>query len=161
MKRPINRRQFIAALPALSLAPCLGPLLGVGAGWSLAGCSGEPSSGPAQVKWDRDTDARCGMIISDKRFAAQIRDPDGKPWKFDDIGCAMFWLAQSSFNEETANTEYWVADYRTGGWIDARRAHYLPGSKSPMGYHFAALAMPEAGTVSYQEMKRTILARGK
>ncbi|MCP5248577.1 MAG: protein NosL [Candidatus Accumulibacter sp.] len=157
----MNRRHFCTALPAIGLAPGLATLLGIGG--TLAGCSGEPASGPVQVKWDRDVDPRCGMIISDKRFAAQIRDPEGKAWKFDDIGCAMFWLAQRSFNEETANTEFWVADYRTGGWIDARQAHYLPGKKSPMGYHFAATATAatDGETVSYQEMKQRILARGK
>ena len=134
----MKRRRFLEILPAATLGPCFRPLVGVAAGWSLAACSGEPSSGPTQVHWDRDADPRCGMIISDKRFAAQIRDPQGKAWKFDDIGCALFWLAQRPFNEDTPNTEYWVADYRMGGWIDARQAHYLPGKKSPMGYQVAA-----------------------
>ncbi|MQM30449.1 MAG: protein NosL [Candidatus Accumulibacter phosphatis] len=157
----MKRRRFLAVLPTAVLGPCFRPLLSVGAAWSLAACSGEPSSGPIQIHWDRDADPRCGMIISDKRFAAQIRDPQGKVWKFDDIGCAMFWLSQRPFNEETPNTEIWVADYRMGGWIDARQAHYLPGKKSPMGYQFAAVARPEADAVSYQEMKERILARGK
>ncbi|WP_313954188.1 nitrous oxide reductase accessory protein NosL [Accumulibacter sp.] len=157
----MKRRRFLEVLPAATLAPCFRPLLGVGAAWSLVGCIGEPSNGPAQVKWDRDADPRCGMIISDKHFAAQIRDPQGKPWKFDDIGCALFWLAQRPFNEETPNAEFWVADYRMGGWIDARQAHYLSGKKSPMGYQFAAVARPEADAISYQEMKQRVLARGK
>ena len=42
-----------------------------------------------------------------------------------------------------------------------RQAQYLPGRKSPMGYHFAAVAAPEAGTLSYTEMKQRLLARGK
>jgi copper chaperone NosL len=42
------------------------------------------------------------MIISDKRFAAQIRDPQGKAWKFDDIGCAMFWLSQQTIQRGDA-----------------------------------------------------------
>ena len=157
----MKRRRFLALLNSVSIAPCIQPLLGVGTGLSLVGCRGEPSSGPIQVKWDRDADPRCGMIISDKRFAAQIRDPQGKAWKFDDIGCALFWLSQRPFNEETPNAEFWVADYRMGGWIDARQAHYLPGKKSPMGYQFAAVARPEADAVSYHEMKERILARGK
>ncbi len=101
------------------------------------------------------------MVIGDKRFAAQIRDPNRKVMKFDDIGCAMFWLMAQPFSEQTANTEYWVADYRSGGWIDARQAHYLEGKKSPMGYHYAAVAEPEAGTIPYPEMKKRILSRGK
>lgn len=145
----MKRRHFCAALPAAAL------------GLSLAGCRGEPNSGPVDIKWDRETDPRCSMVISDKRFAAQIRDPNRKPWKFDDIGCAMFWLMQQTFSEQTPNTEYWVADYQYGGWLDARKAFYLEGKKSPMGYHFAAVAKPEDGAIPYAEMKKRILSRGK
>ncbi|MBI4741702.1 MAG: protein NosL [Betaproteobacteria bacterium] len=145
----MKRRDFCVALPAAAL------------GFSLSGCNREPSTGPADIKWDRDVDPRCSMVIGDKRFAAQIRDPNRKVTKFDDIGCAMFWLMQQPFGEQTPNTEYWVADYRKGGWLDARNAHYLEGKKSPMGYHFAAVSEPEAGTIPYQEMKKRILSRGK
>lgn len=155
------RRRFLASAPALALGPCCRAALGCSLGALLAGCRGEPTSGPVEIKWDRDADPRCGMVISDKRFAVQIRDPQGKVWKFDDIGCAMFWLAQRPFNEETPKSEYWVADYHSGDWIDARRAHYLAGPKSPMGYQFAALAEAAADTVPYPEMKARILARGK
>lgn len=145
----MKRRRFIASLPLVALS-C-----------SQLGCHGEPVSGPVDIKWDRETDPRCSMVISDKRFAAQIRDPAGKVWKFDDIGCAMFWLAQQSFTEDSPKSEYWVADYQGGAWLDARQANYLAGKKSPMGYHFAALAAADAGTITYREMKQQILSRGK
>jgi len=145
----MNRRLFCATWAVAVL------------GFSLTACRREPSSGPVDIKWDREVDPRCSMVISDKRFAAQIRDPNRKVTKFDDIGCAMFWLMQQTFSEQTANTEYWVADYRNGGWIDARKAHYLEGKKSPMGYHYAATAEAEVGAIPYQEMKKRILSRGK
>lgn len=145
----MKRRHFCVALPLAAF------------GLALPACSREPGSGPVDIKWDRETDPRCSMVISDKRFAAQIRDPNRKAWKFDDIGCAMFWLMQQTFSEQTPNTEYWVADYKNGGWIDARQAWYLEGKKSPMGYHFAAAAEPEAGAIPYPEMKKRILSRGK
>ena len=148
----MKRRQFLEIFPLAAAATSL---------LALLGCSREPTTGPVEIKWDRDVDPRCSMVISDQRFAAQIRDPNRKVTKFDDIGCAMFWLMAQPFSEQTPNTEYWVADYRKGGWIDARQAHYLEGKKSPMGYHFAALAAAEAGTISYQEMKKRILSRGK
>lgn len=157
----MKRRRFLALLKGLGISPVARPLIGAATVSVLAACSGEPSSGPVQVKWDRDADPRCGMIISDKRFAAQIRDPQGKAWKFDDIGCAIFWLSQRAFDEDTPKVEFWVADYRMGGWIDARKAHYLPEKKSPMGYQFGAVARPEGDAVAYQEMKQRILARGK
>lgn len=146
----MNRRNFCLALPAIALSA------------TFAGCSREPSSGPVEIKWDRETDPRCSMVISDKHFAAEIRDPNRKVWKFDDIGCAMFWLMQQQFSEETQNTEYWVNDYRNPGtWLDARKAFYLEGKKSPMGYHYAAMAEQEAGAIPYSEMKKRVLSRGK
>ena len=30
----------------------------------LAACSGEPKTGPVEVKWDRDTCVRCSMALS-------------------------------------------------------------------------------------------------
>lgn len=145
----MKRRQFCVALPLTAVA------------WSLTGCSHHASSGPGEIKWDRDTCTRCSMVISDKRFAGQIRDPNGKVWKFDDIGCAMFWLMQQTFSEQTPSSEYWFVDYKYGGWVDARKVWYLEGKKSPMAYNFAAVGEPEAGTISYPEMKKRILARGK
>lgn len=145
----MKRRTICAALPVAAL------------GYLLGACSREPSNGPVDIKWDRDVDPRCGMVISDKRFAVQVRDPNRRVTKFDDIGCALFWLMAQTFSEQTPNVEIWVVDYRNGAWIDARQAHYLEGKKSPMGYHYAALATSETGTVPYQEMRKRILARGK
>ena len=137
------------------------------AGWlflGIEGCVKSPASnGWVDVKWDRDTCTRCRMVISDRRFAAEVRGgPQNDVFKFDDIGCAVFWLAHQQFNEETARVEFWINDYENPGqWLDARQAHYVAGKKSPMGYHYAALAEPEAGVVDYPEMKKRIIALGK
>ena len=82
----MDRRRFVSALPALAAGPYLGAV--------LAGCSGEPLTGPVEIKWDRDVCVRCSMVISDRHFAAQIRDPMKKVLKFDDFGCAIFWKEQ-------------------------------------------------------------------
>ena len=48
----------------------------------------------AEIKWDRETCLRCSMVISDRRFAAQVRGgPQDMVFKFDDIGCFVFWIA--------------------------------------------------------------------
>jgi copper chaperone NosL len=47
----------------------------------------------AEIKWDRETCVRCSMVISDRRFAAQLRGgPKNTVFKFDDIGCFAFWI---------------------------------------------------------------------
>jgi len=155
----MKRRQFLGAVAAAG--PYLAGVLGGGLGLSLAGCSHEASSGPGEIKWDRDVCTRCSMVIGDKRFAAQIRDPNRKLWKFDDIGCAMFWLMLQPFNEQATQAEYWVADFHSGKWLDARQARYLEGKKSPMAYNFAAFAEPEGASLAYAEMKQRVLSRGK
>jgi len=84
------------------------------------------------------------MALSDRKFAAQVRQPLAKGqipkvYKFDDIGCAVTWLEDRPWKEDKA-TEIWVVDHHTGGWIDARKASYVTGLVSPMGYGLGAQA---------------------
>lgn len=135
-------------------AVCL--LLGV-----LAGCHQEHNIGPVEVKWDRDTCARCNMALSDKRFAAQVRGgPKHMAYKFDDFGCAVFWLRDQSWANEPA-TEIWVKDMRSDSWIDGRKAFYVANKTTPMAYGYGAVAAPEAGAVNFEEARKRILALGK
>ena len=124
----------------------------------------QPSSGPVEIKWDRDGCTRCGMAISDKLYAAQIRDPQSKKvYKFDDFGCAVFWKEHQTWSD--ADIEFWVVDSRAepvgSQWLDARKAAYAGGRRSPMGYGFAAVAEGSAGAVPFAEARKAILAKGK
>ena len=129
----------------------------------LPACSRDAGHGPARVHWDRDVCARCRMAVSDRHYAAQVRGgPKREAFKFDDIGCALFWLKEQQVPwADAPDTELWVADFRSGEWLDARKAHYLPGKTTPMAYGYGALAKPEAGSVDFATMKAAILARGK
>lgn len=130
----------------------------------LTGCGEkDPGHGPGKIHWDRDTCVRCNMIISDRRFAAQIRGGEKrKVYKFDDIGCALFWLKEQKIPwADAADTEIWVTDHKTGDWLDARSAHYIAGKTTPMLYGFGALREPVAGSVDFQTMKAAILAKGR
>jgi len=105
----------------------------------LLGCSQEPASGPAEIRWDQQVCERCSMAIGDARFAAQVRGgPEQKLYRFDDIGCAVVWLEDRPWKDEAA-TEIWVADYENGGWLEARGANYLRVMHSPMGYGLGAV----------------------
>lgn len=127
----------------------------------LAACSGEPKTGPVEVKWDRDTCVRCNMALSEKRFAVQVRGgPKHQAFKFDDVGCVFFWLKDKPWAEDPA-TEIWVMDIRSNQWIDARKAYYVPGKMTPMAYGFGAVALPEPGSVNFEEARKQVLARGK
>lgn len=128
---------------------------------ALVGCGREPKTGPVEVKWDRDTCVRCNMALSDKRYAAQVRGgPKHQVFKFDDFGCVVFWLRDKPWADDPA-TEIWVMDLRSGQWIDARKAYYVPNKMTPMAYGFGAVALPEPGSVSYEEARKQVLAKGK
>ena len=123
----------------------------------LTACSNDPGTGPAEIKWDRDICNRCRMVVSDPHFAAQIRHfPEGKRSRiesFDDIGCAVLWLDQQTFKDHPA-TEIWVAEYRSGNWIDARTATYVTQNATPMEYGLGAQTGP--GGMDFEQAKTHI-----
>ncbi len=127
----------------------------------LSGCSEQTDTGPGEVRWDRETCVRCAMAVSDHNFAAQIRQhisgQRSKLYKFDDIGCALIWLEQQSMKDDPL-AEIWVADYRNGMWIDARKAHYVTGKVTPMGYGLGATTEMPAGKqlLNYAEAEKHI-----
>lgn len=130
----------------------------------LAACGDEGSwpEGMAAIKWDRDACERCGMAISDRRFAAQIRGgTQARAFKFDDIGCAVTWASEKTREHPwlaDKATRYWVADFSSKGtrWLDARRAHYAAGPNSPMGYNLAAAEVAQAGSDDFATMRERV-----
>ncbi len=125
----------------------------------IAGCSGEPDTGPGKVRWDREVCVRCAMAVSDHNYSAQVRGGEKnqkhKLYKFDDIGCATIWLDQQPWKDDPT-TELWVNDYRNGEWIDARKAWYVAGKVTPMGYGLGATSDKEAGAMDYAAAKKHI-----
>jgi copper chaperone NosL len=85
------------------------------------------------------------MIISDDRFATALESAEGETQKFDDLGCMI--LHESGGVRPT--TRYWVRDYGSDAWLDARRAVFVHSGKiaSPMGYGFAAAATVQDAAV--------------
>lgn len=154
----IRRRMFLRLAAGGTFAAALGA------------CGKQESwpQGMVEIKWDRDTCARCNMVISDPRFAAQLRGGEkNTAFKFDDIGCLVFWLrdkaTQHPWMAEPA-TRMWVADstdMRGATWLDVRRAHYLGGRLSPMGYNFAAVRDAVPQSLTFEAMREQILAKGK
>ena len=117
----------------------------------VGACEPEPATGPEAVRWDRETCTRCAMSVGDNRFAAQVRE-DAAPFRvhlFDDIGCAVNWLDNQP-EAAAARYEVWVNDHGTSQWIDARRAWYVGGMQSPMGYNLAATPKREAGALDFE-----------
>ena len=155
----MDRRRFLADAAAAGLA--FSPIAAL-----LAACGrATMPEGMVEVKWDRDTCVRCSMMLSDRRFAAQVRGgPHDASFKFDDIGCAAIWLKAQPWGADAA-TRIWVAEVGSRGdavqWLDARRAQYMGGKTSPMGYNFAAIAVPQPGSLDFETMRTHVLAKGQ
>lgn len=125
----------------------------------LAGCDKEPQTGPGKIRFDRETCERCLMAISDPNFAAEVRGgPEGKKtelYKFDDLGCAVIWLDQQPW-KDNPRTEIWVTDYKTGEWIDARKASYVKNQLTPMNYGLGAQPQTAPGALNFAEAREHI-----
>ena len=125
----------------------------------LSACTGEPETGPVDVRWDQNTCERCRMMLSDRHFSAQIRYfPEAKKSrvvKFDDIGCATLWLKEQKWKNDP-KTEIWVTAHSNGEWINARKATYIRKNNSPMGYNLGAQAEAEPGGLNFAEAEQHI-----
>jgi hypothetical protein len=157
------RRHFIGHLTAAGFL--LSPLVA-----ALSGCKKEGwPAGMREIKWDRDTCSRCSMVISDRRFAAEIvGGPQDTVFKFDDPGCLAFWLKEKADKYPWLNdaaTRLWLADFNSKNrdemaWLEAKRAYFISRT-SPMGYNFAAVGAPLAGALDFTDMRQHVLAKGK
>lgn len=120
----------------------------------LMACGREPASGPADVKWDRDACEHCRMVISDRSFAAQVRDAEGRVHRFDDPGCAALWLDEHS--EQAAPREIWVRELGGDHWLDAQDAHFVSVPNSPMAYGHGAQRAPSAEALDFAQLRQAV-----
>lgn len=128
-------------------------------GLLLTACSGDPGTGPIEVKWDRDVCARCNMVLSDRHHSAQVRHASTNQRrlvkKFDDLGCALLWLDRQPWAGDPG-VEIWVNEHRSGDWIDARDAHYIGGQLTPMEYGLGAQNEAANGSLTFAQAKAHI-----
>lgn len=104
-----NRRTFLLAGMALPFV--------------LSSCGGDEASGeePPEIKLGRDACRRCGMIISEERFASGIVDSDGKALIFDDAGEMAATVQEEGLDGRRA----WVHGYPSMKWMNAQDAWYV------------------------------------
>lgn len=123
MNARVTRRVF-------AVSSLLAPLL-------LSGCGGQTDvAQPPEISYERDTCVRCGMIISDERFAAALVAPDGSGRLFDDVGEMLLEAAEGDVEGQRA----WAHDRQSAQWIDATAATFVRGTPetTPMGTGYVA-----------------------
>ena len=112
----------------------LGVLVGM---FTLMACSDQPES----IVYGQDVCAFCKMGITDPRYAAEIVTRKGRVYKFDSIECMVAATLDGTVDPGEVK-RYWVKDWKTQEWVDARKAFYLQSSslRSPMGLNITAFA---------------------
>lgn len=120
------------------------------------GCSSDPPQ-PVPLEIGKESCQFCRMVVSDRRFAAQIVAHGYDPLFFDDIGCLAAHLKK---NEVTPDSVVFVADYREDRWVNAHDAFYFrcPGLASPMNSGIISSA-PDGQTFCPPEEKVAIFGK--
>lgn len=144
----------VAPMPVALLPIALLPIALLLMALLLPGCWGDSGQGPAKVHWDRDIGEKSGMIISDRRFAAQAVEPGGRAHKFDDIGGLVIWLADRPWKDQA---RIWVRDTQADRWLEPSRATWKKGLQTPSGYGYGASAEPGYGEMSFEQVRQEIL----
>jgi copper chaperone NosL len=104
--------------------------------WTVA-CAAR-SLGPPEIVLDRSVCSQCGMLISERIYAAALRASDGHEQVFDDIGCLLAVLGTSSETDARA----WFHDGVSGAWIDGPAPVFVtsPMLRTPMAGGVIAFA---------------------
>lgn len=98
----------------------------LGACLLAASCAGG-SARPVAIAVGQEPCAQCRMVIVSQATAAQIASPREEPRSFDEIRCLRDYLAAVRVAPDAM---VYVADHRTGAWLDARQAVFTRTSVS-------------------------------
>lgn len=128
--------------------------LALAAALAFSACA-RSSGGLPEIHYGRDACARCGMIISEERFASGYLGANGETVALDDLG---EFLSLVSMNPALGAKSY-VHDAQDGRWIHASQAVFvkLSGLITPMGSGYAAFSSEtEAGDYARRLGKRFV-----
>lgn len=132
--RNISRRSALALLAAaLAIVAC------------------KQSDVATEPVWGKEPCAHCKMLVSDKRYAAQLVDDAGEHRFFDDVGCMVLFMEGKKPPERA-----WARESTVGTWIDARTAKYMHGARTPMDFGFEARA---DGTIAFEAVRVAVLEK--
>lgn len=106
--------------------------------WVAAMACRDGAALPVEIGMGSDACAHCRMTIVSKSTAAEIVAPGEEPRFFDEIGCLRDYIAHATI---APNVAVYVADHRTGAWVEARTAVFVHTSVStPMASGLLAYA---------------------
>jgi hypothetical protein len=150
MDRDSRTRHWLRALPALAAALAVLAGLAIALRWAQ-----RPPDGPVEPTWSRTPCARCGMLVGEPAFAAQLHTPAGDVRFFDDAGCLLLYAAERPADEAAAYFHH----LREPRWIAATSVAFVPAEGSPMSYGFGAVDLGEPGAIARDAALRDVQRR--
>ena len=107
----------------------------------LAPACGARAEGPPEIVVDRTPCSRCGMLISERLYAAAYQAAGADARVFDDIGCL-----RDAARDERGALRIWVHDAADGQWMNGVEAFLVssPSIRTPMGGGLLAYRDPAA-----------------
>lgn len=111
--------------------------------------SGSVPDQPVPVAWDRETCGHCHMHVGEPRYAAQLVTEDGAVINFDDVGCALDYLAA---NHPRVHRLWFHGE--GDRWIPADEVAFLATHTTPMGSGLVAVDAGTPGARTLAEVQR-------
>ena len=98
---------------------------------------------------------QCHMETLSLTNTAQAVMEDGKTYIFDDAGCLVLWI--NEHHVEIDKTILWVYANDSKHYIDAHKAQYRLGERTPMGYGFGIYEKAVENSISFEKMRLKML----
>jgi len=114
-------------------------------------CKQENDFTAREINWDRDICALCLMGLAEQEYSVQAINKWGDVIWFDDLGCYVNYKDSEDWKRFAGDgeTQAWIGHCETGKWIDAEKAYYRYGDRTPMGYGYGALQVANDSTYDY------------
>ncbi len=99
------------------------------------------SASPEPIEYGSDGCAHCKMIISDKKYGAELVTSKGKIYKFDSAECLADFLSEEKLLKENIHSILVTNFQPPNEFLNAEKAYYLKNEKfhSPMGMNILAV----------------------
>ena len=127
------------------------PTRGLLAGVVLAGLvlavvrAQAPPSGPEPVAWNHTACSRCGMLVGEPGFAAQLHAADGAVHHFDDPGCLLLFESERA----APAAAVWLHHRDEERWLAREQAGFAAAESTPMGYGLSAVDAGAPGALGW------------
>jgi len=137
------------------------PVIAVAAVTFAVWASTRAPDGPVEPRWDHERCARCSMLISEPRFAAQLQRDDGRVLHYDDPGCLLLHEGEERGALADAHA-VWFHHASEPRWLSLGEVGFVPVANTPMDFGFGAVDRTDrAGALAVDVTEERIRARAE